>query len=127
MGMRDFSAVPPHGLFIKTQVARTHFAADKGIADDRIADNGIADDDRRANDGGAGTGCAALSADRRVLLSYAVVPCMLQGWRVNSPDMQTLVRSIGAVCLMLREALIRLGAHFSSYARRTMHACMHSY
>ena len=81
--MRDFSAVPPHGLFIKTQVARAHFAADKGIADDRIPDNlnGIADDDRRANDGGAGTGCAALSADRRVLLSCAVVPCMLQGWR----------------------------------------------
>jgi hypothetical protein len=76
----------------------------------------------------AGTGCAALSADRRVLLSYAVVPCMLQGWRVNSlTDMRTLVRSIGAFCLMLREALIRLGAHFSSYARRTMHACMHSY
>jgi hypothetical protein len=106
--MRDFSAVPPHGLFIKTQVARTHFAADKGIADDRIADNGIADngiadDDRRADGGGAGTGCAALSADRRVLLSNAVVPCMLQGWRVNNlTDMQTLVRFIGSVCLMLR-------------------------
>ena len=82
--------------------ARAHFAADKGIADDRIADNGIADDDRRANDdpGGAGTGCAPLAADRRVLLSYALVPCMLQGWRVVR--MRTLVRFIGAVCLMLR-------------------------
>jgi hypothetical protein len=64
-GMLDLSAVPPHGLFIKTQVARAHVAADKGIADDRVADNGT-DDDRGANDGSAGTGCAALSADQRV-------------------------------------------------------------